>query len=207
MDNTEKTFAITKVVDPHTCPFDIHNKCADYRWIAKQYIDVFRVRPDMSISEFLDDCNNRFHIQPSRGRLYRVKAYALELLRGTVIQHYAMLRNYISELVRVDREGRFQLLVDDDSVFKSLYIGFSALKKGFMARCIWIIGLDGCHLKTHLGGQLLCVVAKDANNQMFPLAWAVVGIENEANWNWFLSILLEELGIRDGNGVTFMSDQ
>lgn len=74
-----------------------------------------------------------------------------------------------------------------------------------MIGCRWIIGLDGCHLKTHLGRQLLCAIARDANNQMFPSAWAVVGVE-KANWTWFLSILLEELGIRDGNGVTFMSD-
>lgn len=207
MKKVEKTFAITTLSGEHTCPFDIHNKCANYIWIAEQYLDVFRVRPDMTIGEFEEDCNRRFHIQPSKGRLYRAKAHALELLRGTVMHHYEILRNYIAELIRVDREGIFQLLVDNDSVFKGLYIGFSALKKGFMIGCRSIIGLDGCHLKTHLGGQLLCAIAKDANNQMYPLAWAVVGIENEVNWTWFLSILLEELGIRDGNGVTFMSDQ
>lgn len=207
MMKNENTFALKVVVDPHTCPFDIHNKQANYKWLARQYIDVFRVRPDMSISEFLEDCNKKFGVQPSRGRLHRAKAHALELLRGTVKHHYAILRNYVAELVRVDREGRFELLLDEGSVFKGLYIGFSALKKGFMAGCRWIIGLDGCHLKTHLGGQLLCAIAKDANNQMFPIAWAVVGVENEVNWTWFLQILMEELGIRDGNGVTIISDQ
>lgn len=62
-----------------------------------------------------------------------------------------------------------------------------------MQGCRWIIGVGGCFLKTYLKGQLLCVVAKDGNNQMFPIAWAVVKIENEANWTWFLNILLEEL--------------
>lgn len=54
---------------------------------------------------------------------------------------------------------------------------------------------------------MLCAIAQDANNQMFRLAWAVVGVENEVNWTWFLQILMEELGIRDGNGVTIISDQ
>lgn len=207
INQSENNFVIRKIKGPHTCPFNIHNKQANYKWLARQYLDVFRIRPDMSISDFLADCNARFQVQPSRGRLHRAKAHALELLRGTVVGHYSCLRNYIAELVRVDREGRFELLLGEESVFNGLYIGFSALKKGFMAGCRWIIGLDGCHLKTHLGGQLLCAIGKDANNQMFPIAWAVVGAENEMYWTWFLKILMEELGIRDGNGVTFMSDQ
>lgn len=178
MMTSENTFVIRSIGEKHTCPFDVHNKQANYKWIAKQYIDDFRVRPEMGISEFLEDCNRKFGVQPSRGRLYRAKAHALELLRGTVKHHYAVLRNYVAELVRVDREGRFELMLGDEAVFKGIYIGFSALKKGFMAGCRWIIGLDGCHLKTHLGGQLLCAIARDANNQMYHIAWGVVGVEN-----------------------------
>lgn len=207
VNSSEKNFVIRTLKEPHTYSFSIHNKVANYKWIARQYIEVFRVRSDMSISEFLEDCNNKLGIQPSRGRLYRAKAYALELLRGTVKHHYGILRSYIAELIRVDREGRFELMLGDEALFKGLYIGFSSLKRGFMAGCRWIIGLDGYHLKTHLGGQLLCATGTDANNQMFPVAWTVVAVENEFYWSWFLKILLEELGIRDGNGVTFMSDQ
>ncbi|XP_057811787.1 uncharacterized protein LOC131026026 [Salvia miltiorrhiza] len=169
-------------------------------------MNVFRFKPQMNVIELQDDINLKYAIQPSKGRLYRAKEEALRMLRGTVTHHYGMLRSYISELMRVDREGRYELLTED-RIFKALYIGFSALKKGFMEGCRRIIGLDGCFLKTHLGGQLLCAIAKDGNNQMFPIAWAVVEVENESCWRWFLKILLEELGIEDGLGVTFISDQ
>ena len=39
--------------------------------------------------------------------------------------------------------------------------------------------MDGCHLKTPYGGQLLVVVDRDDNDQYFPLAWPVV-VESEA---------------------------
>ncbi|XP_057770155.1 uncharacterized protein LOC130989987 [Salvia miltiorrhiza] len=201
------TFAVKVLVGEHTCLFDIHNKLADYKWLAKQYIEVFRLRPCMQVQEMALDVNTRFSIQPSLGRLYRAKAHALELLRGSVKKHYNSLRSYMSELMRVDKEGRFELLLGDDSVFRGLYIGFSALRKGFMEGCRRIIGLDGCFLKTYLGGQLLCAVSKDGNNQMFPVAWAVVEAENEECWSWFIKILLEDLGVTDGLGISFISDQ
>ena len=92
--------------------------------------------------------------------------------------------------------------------FKRMYICFDACKRGFLAGCRRIIGVDGCFLKGLYKGQLLCAVGRDANNGMFPLAWAVVGRENEDNWKWFLGLLSSELGITDmGEGWAFSSDQ
>ena len=42
---------------------------------------------------------------------------------------------------------------------------------------------------------------------MFPIAWAVVQAENEANWKWFLGILAEDLDLGEGVGITIISDQ
>jgi hypothetical protein len=48
------------------------------------------------------------------------------------------------------------------------------MKLGFKAGCRKVIGLDGCFCKGACQGELLCAIARDANNQMYPLAWAVV---------------------------------
>lgn len=56
--------------------------------------------------------------------------------------------------------------------------------------------------------MLLGAIGRDANNQMFPLAWAVVEGENNDSWEWFLEELRKCLGIHDGgNGWTLISDQ
>ncbi|GKB37965.1 calcium/proton exchanger [Tanacetum coccineum] len=47
---------------------------------------------------------------------------------------------------------------------------------------------------------------RDANNQMFPIAWDVVGVENNQNWCWFLSLLRDDLNLGDGGGISTISD-
>jgi hypothetical protein len=37
-----------------------------------------------------------------------------------------------------------------------------------------IIGLDGCFLKGYYGGQILAAIGRDPNDQMLPIAFAVV---------------------------------
>lgn len=55
-------------------------------------------------------------------------------------------------------------------------------------------------------GQLLCAVGRDGNNQMFPIAWAVVSVENKENWGWFLNLLKYDLSFGEGAGLTIISD-
>ena len=42
---------------------------------------------------------------------------------------------------------------------------------------------------------------------MFPIAWAVVEVENKDSWLWFLNLLKQDLSIIDGNGWSILSDQ
>ena len=142
---------------------------------------------------------------------YRAKWKALNKIRGSFEQHYGKLRSYITQLKIADKEGIFELKIDLDAkgkiIFKRLHIKFSASRRGFVECCRSIIGFDGAFLKTVLGGAILSSIAKDANNKMYPIAWAVVERENEDTWTWFLQILFEELGVIDGFGWAFISDQ
>ena len=68
--------------------------------------------------------------------------------------------------------------------------------------------MDGCFLKGKYGGELLSVVGRDANDQLLPLAYAVVEVENKETWTWFLELLISDLGGIDVcRTMTFMSDQ
>lgn len=44
-----------------------------------------------------------------------------------------------------------------------------------------MIGLDGFFLKTEQGKQLLSTVGVHANNNMYPIAYTVVRVENGEN--------------------------
>ncbi|WOK94423.1 hypothetical protein Cni_G03125 [Canna indica] len=148
----------------------------------------------------------------SRTKWYRVRSAALEKLRGSVEDHYALLGPYVSELKRKNPTSLFQIVCDREytgapPIFKRIYIGFYALKNGFLQDCRPIIGFDGCFLKTFLGGQLLSAIGVDGNNQIFLIAWAVVEGENYDAWKWFLGLFFDDLQITEGYGMTIVSDQ
>ena len=89
--------------------------------------------------------------------------------------------------------------------FERLYICLEGCKKGFLAGCRSFIGLDVCHLKNKLGGQLITTVCRDPNDEYFPLAYAVVEAETKDCWTWFLNLLLADIG--QNKRWVFMSDQ
>nr|XP_033511936.1 uncharacterized protein LOC117276709 [Nicotiana tomentosiformis] len=81
------------------------------------------------------------------------------------------------------------------------------MKRGFIEGCKIFVGLDGCFLKGISKGQLLVTIAKDGNNQIFSIAWAVVGTESKDTWCWFIRILKSDLEINDkGAELTIISD-
>ena len=91
------------------------------------------------------------------------------------------------------------------SYFERLYICLEGCKKGFMAGCRPIIGLDACHLKIKSGRQLVTAIARDPNEEYFPLAYAVVEAETKDSWTWFINLLLAYIG--QNTRWTFISNK
>ncbi|GJZ18222.1 splicing factor [Tanacetum coccineum] len=94
---------------------------------------------------------------------------------------------------------------DGKTQFKMMYIFFKAMKEGWTS-CRRVIGLDGCFLKLTCRGELLIAMGRDSNNQMFPMAWAVVSIEKSENWLWFLSNLGSDFNLAMGAYLTILLD-
>ncbi|KAL0374350.1 UNVERIFIED_CONTAM: hypothetical protein Sradi_3350700 [Sesamum radiatum] len=91
--------------------------------------------------------------------------------------------------------------------FSKFYVCFDALRRGFLSGCRPLIGVDGCHLKGPYGGVLLTAVAIDPNNNLYPLAYAVVAGETRESWQWFLELLKGDLHIVRDDTYTFISDK
>jgi hypothetical protein len=70
-----------------------------------------------------------------------------------------------------------------------------------------VIGVDGCFLKGRYGRQLLVAVGRGPNDNIYPIAMAVVEAENKDNWSWFLETLMADLGPNGSNGWTFISNR
>ncbi|XP_074364440.1 uncharacterized protein LOC141705338 [Apium graveolens] len=145
-------------------------------------------------------------------KILRVRKAALEGVQEALREHYSRLRDFAHEILKTNSNNTVQIRTTrlnetDANKFKWIYICYDALKKGWKAGCRPVIGFDGCFLKTVCGGQLLSAVGRDGNNQMFPIAYVVVEIENTDSWKWFTELLSADLNLGDGDGYTVISDQ
>ena len=74
---------------------------------------------------------------------------------------------------------------------------------------MFISGLDGCFVKLNTGQQILAATARDGNNNIYPIAFGVVEVEDTPNWCWFLTQLKEAIGGEHGEfgHYTIISDR
>jgi hypothetical protein len=63
--------------------------------------------------------------------------------------------------------------------FQRLYVSLAAMKNAFKERCRFVVGVDACFLKGMYKGQLMIAVGRDANNNMYPIAMAVVEVKSK----------------------------
>ena len=153
---------------------------------------------------------SKYHINVSVGQCQRAKQRALFDYEGGLKEHYARLWEYRNAVL--DTNPGTTCVLDDEETssgknyFRRFYVCFKGVRDGWFAGCRKVIGLDGCFLKHKCRGELLVAMGRDANNQMYPIAWAVVKVENYENWQWFLGLVCEDLKLHQGNGVTIISD-
>jgi len=130
----------------------------------------------------------------------------MKILMDGYKEEYAYVWDYAGECMFQNPSSRVYVevverpLPDYEFRFDRFYVYFNACKWGFLAGCRRVIRLDGCFLKGLCKGELLATVWRDANNQMFPIAWAVMKIENKDSWSRFLKNLMADLEIIDGRG-------
>ncbi|GKA76898.1 multidrug resistance-associated protein 5 [Tanacetum coccineum] len=144
------------------------------------------------------------------GQCKRAKQRALFDHEGGLIEHYSRLWDYRKQLLDTNPGSSVHLHVDEldngKINFKRIYVCFKAMIEGWSAGCRKVIGLDGCFLKGTCRSELLTTMGRDGNNQMFPIAWAVVSVETIDNWEWFLACLCEDLRLDSGASLTVISD-
>ena len=88
---------------------------------------------------------------------------------------------------------KYKLLVDDNyeqgtCTFKSVFWAFRPCIVGFK-KCRPVISIDVTHLYGKYKGKLMIAMAIDANNKIYPLAFAVVESESTETWGWFLACI------------------
>ena len=208
----ELTFQIKTLTDDCTCPKSFKNSQATSAYVAKRFIEDFSKNPNWEVSGVHNHVMQNLSVDLSVNQVYRSKRKAKDLINGDEQLQYGVLRDYAHMIHTVDKGSRVILqteMADETSQpkFKRMYVRFNAQKVGFLGGCRPFIGLDGCHIKHRFGGQILSATAKDANDNIFPVAMAVVEQETRDSWIWFLEIFAEDIGRPEELKLVFISDR
>lgn len=71
--------------------------------------------------------------------------------------------------------------LDVPPTFLWLYMSLTACNDSFRQACRPVISVDGYFLKGHYGGQLLATIGRDPNDNIYPIAMAVVEAKTKDN--------------------------
>lgn len=209
--STERTFQIKSLIPTHKCSrnFDL-SPLVNFKWIAKHYAKDIIENPKLTFRGMKAEIKKHFLINVSIGMCKRAKHRAIFDHEGGLREHYARLWDYRDAILSSNPGSSVKLEVDErdngEHYFLRMYICFKGIKDGWGGNCRRVIGLDGCFLKSTVKGELLTAMGRDANNQMYPIAWAVVNVENYDNWCWFLANLKEDINLYNGAYLTVISD-
>lgn len=207
----EDAMQVKTLNDIHTnCRPVFDDHCISSTWLAKHYQETIRYNPRWPLASFEQRVREDFGCQLSRSTLYNALRKARKFLDGDHKRQYQQLYNYCKTLKSVMPGTTCKIdYVEELEArrFRRMYICLAPLKKGFQRGCRTIVCIDACFLSGPFQGQLMVAVGLDANDGFWPIAYAVVEKETKKSWKWFLNLLVDDLGIRNSENWTFMSDQ
>ncbi|XP_057248887.1 uncharacterized protein LOC130590461 [Beta vulgaris subsp. vulgaris] len=203
----------------HTCGFHNANPKVTSEFLAERYMNHFRDEPNLSLKYFRKLILRDIGVDVKYYKAYYARLMALYLIHGIATEQYNKVWDYATTIRKYNPGSSAFVMVTGIErppiVFQRMYVCLQPCKEGFIQGCRHILGVDGCHLKGIWPGVCLVAVGKDGNNNLFPVAWAVVEVENTDSWTWFLDLLTNDLGsvtedltwVHENEELTFMSDR
>ncbi|XP_021717466.1 uncharacterized protein LOC110685283 [Chenopodium quinoa] len=173
-----------------TCQFE--NKC-HFKILLRQ----IRMEDTLQVRNLNLHHTCGFHHESSKvtSEFLADRARVKLILYGDSAEEYARVFDYGFAVLKYNLGSSVVVVIEGverpPPIFQKIYICFEACKVGFKRGCRPIIGLDGCHWKGAFPGMILVAVSKDDNNNIYPVAWAVV----------------EDIEKTKGKGLTLMSDR
>nr|GEW52986.1 hypothetical protein [Tanacetum cinerariifolium] len=177
----EKSFQIKTLYPDHKCCRNYNlRSLVTYRWIAEHYTREIIDNLWVFYNYMQNFIRSKFMINVSLGLCKRAKQAALFDHEGGLIDHYSKIWQY-------------RQVVLDSNPGSTCHINLEEKD-------------DGLTYFKRFYGQLMTAMGRDANNQIFPIVWAVVGVENKNNWCWFLSLLSDDINLNGVAGLIVISN-
>ncbi|XP_033132814.1 uncharacterized protein LOC117127247 isoform X3 [Brassica rapa] len=212
-DRRKQKLMVKTYVNDHKCERTGYSKILKRSAIASLFAERLRLNPKLTAKEIQAEILREYKMEVLENSCIKAKTKVMKERRKTHEEHFDKIWDYQAEILRSNPGSTMEIetipgaTVGSKQRFYRLYMCFQAQKEAWKKTCRPVIGLDGAFLKWDIKGQLLAAVGRDGDNRIVPIAWAVVEIENDTNWDWFVKRLALDLGLENGNGFVIMSDK
>ncbi|XP_012851021.1 PREDICTED: uncharacterized protein LOC105970742 [Erythranthe guttata] len=153
-----------------------------------------RAMPAITPGEIQSQVKDKFGVDISYWVAWRATDAVRRMIFGDETSSYSYLQSYFDEVGKTNPGSIFHLDVEvEKQIFRRCFFAFAACLDGFKF-CRPVVMLDGTFFKGRYKGVLLSAVGKDADEGLFPIAFAIVSEETDSNWDWFLSHFKDAIG-------------
>ena len=174
---------------------DVHNHCADVECSSQPSMrgrrgacvieQVIRATPQYLPCQICKDFRSRYGVSLSYKQAWTYKEMAKERIYGLPENSYMLLPWLCQRLVDIN-PGTIAEYSRQDGHFWQLFIAHSFSIQGFLMGCRPVIAIDSTHLSGPYKGSLFSATTYDADDDMFPIAFGVLSLENYEDCLWFL---------------------
>ncbi|RYR13974.1 hypothetical protein Ahy_B04g070687 isoform D [Arachis hypogaea] len=197
----------------HTCTratiSQDHSKL-DSITIAEVIKPLVEADPSLKVKSVIAEVQSKFNYTVSYRKAWLAKQRAVEKIFGgweasfeaLPIWFQAMCHKEPSAVVHFETMPAYQgdEVVRDIQVLHRVFWSYYPCIRAFR-HCKPIVQVDGTHLYGKYKGCLLVAVSQDGNNNIVPIAFAIVEGETSDAWHFFLSNLRQHVVTRDGVGL------
>ncbi|XP_016167821.2 uncharacterized protein LOC107610265 [Arachis ipaensis] len=197
----------------HTCTratiSQDHSKL-DSNTIAEAIKPLVEAEPSLKVKSVIAEVQSKFNYTVSYRKAWLAKQKAVKKIFGGWEASYealpiwfeAMCHKEPSAVVHFETMPAYQGddLVTDIRVLHRVFWSYYPCIRAFR-HCKPVVQVDGTHLYGKYKGCLLVAVSQDGNNNIVPIAFAIVEGETSDALYFFLSNLRQHVVTRDGVGL------
>jgi hypothetical protein len=123
------------------------NTSADVKFVATEILELFRLQPNMTPINIINEMKRTHRIQISYDVAWDARELVRIMIDGTHEESYASMPLYCQQLVEANPGSVVSLEKTETNQFHRLFVSYYASVKGF-ASCKPLLGLDGTHLRS-----------------------------------------------------------
>ncbi|CAN7131937.1 unnamed protein product [Brassica rapa subsp. narinosa] len=203
---SESMFRIKKFNRRHTCGGESWKSAHPKKnWVVSIIKERLQENPNQKTKNIADSIFQDFGIELSYCTIRRGIDEAKGGLHTSFKDAYKHLPLFVNKVVETNPGSIVDLVVGEDKRFQRLFLSFRSCINGFLTGCRPLLFLDAIPFKSRYHEILLTASALDGDDGVLPVALALVDVETDETWRWFLEQV--KVAVPSLRPLTFVSDR